>query len=544
MDTVTLQNQSNSLQGMLSNTAVRQLLTMVAIAASVALGVLVIMWTQSPDYNLLYANLDDQQASEIVQSLESAGIPYKLQGDGAVTVPAKFVHEARMKLAGEGLPSDSDVGLDMLQDEPGFGVSQFIETKRYNHGLETELGRTIAKLKPIKSARVHIALARDSVFIRDRSKTTASVMLDLRAGQRLENEQVAAVVYFLARSIHGLEADQVTVVDQSGRMLNSPDDSSDYAISANQFEHTQRVEESYIQRIEELISPIVGNGKVRAKVVADLDYTVSEETKEVYDPDRSVMRSENTSFQERRSDTEGAEGIPGALTNQPPVAGNAAATDNAVNANATMNTARNAIRNFEVDRTVSHTRQASGEIRRISVAVLVDDRQSVDAEGNVTTTPRTPDELEQINALVREAVGFSAERGDSIQVVNSSFETVDFGEPPAAPKWWETPAFRDLLKQGLGVLLVLILFFGALRPMSRSLIQAATVPQLAYAGGDAGGGGRMLAVEDSGTGGAVAALPEHDKMPVEKRIDNARKLAADNPESVASVVKTWVAEDG
>ncbi len=233
MDTVTLQNQPNSIQGMLSNTAVRQLLTMIAIAASVALGVLVILWTQSPDYNLLYANLDDQQAAEIIQSLEGAGIPYKVQGDGAVMVPAKRVHEARMKLAGEGLPSDSGVGLDMLQDEPGFGVSQFIETKRYNHGLETELGRTIAQLKPIKSARVHIALAKDSVFVRDRSKTSASVMLDLRAGQRLESDQVAAVVYFLSRSIHGLEAEQVTVVDQSGRMLNSPDDSSDYALSAN-----------------------------------------------------------------------------------------------------------------------------------------------------------------------------------------------------------------------------------------------------------------------------------------------------------------------
>ena len=541
MDTVTLQNPPSTIQGLLGNSAVRQLLTMVGIAGSVALGALVIMWSQAPDYNLLYANLDNAQASEIVQSLEAAGIPYKLQGEGAVTVPAKFVHEARMKLAGEGLPASTELGLDMLQDEPGFGVSQFIETKRYNHGLETELGRTIAQLKPVKSARVHIALAKDSVFVRDRSKTTASVLLDVRAGQRLENDQVAAVVYFIARSINGLDADQVTVVDQSGRMLNSPDSSNDYAVSANQFEHTQRVEETYVQSIEELLSPIVGTGKVRAKVVADLDFTQSEQTKEEYSPDRSVVRSENTSFKERRGDTAAAQGVPGALSNQPPVGGNAGATTNPDREINPIDTSRNAVRNFEVDRTISHTRQASGEIRRLSVAVIVDDRQSANADGTVTNTPRSQTELDQIGALVREAVGFNAERGDSIQVVNSSFETIEFGEPPLAPKLWETPAFRDLLKQGLGALLVLVLFFGALRPMSRSLMQAASAPQLAYSG--EGAGGRMLAVEDSNSG-AVAALPGPGKKPVEQRIDGARKMAADNPESVANVVKTWVAEDG
>lgn len=540
MDSVTVQNPMATAQSLLSNTAVRQLLTMVGIAASVAVGALVIMWTQSPDYNLLYANLEDAQSSEIIQSLETANIPYKLQG-GGVMVPAEFVHEARMKLAGEGLPSPSGTGLDMLHDEPGFGVSQFIETKRYNHGLETELGRTIAELKPVKRARVHIALAKDSVFVRDRSKTTASVMLEVRSGQKLENDQVDAIVYFLARSINGLEAENVTVVDQSGRMLNSPDNSTDAAVSGHQFEHTKRVEDDYVKRIEELLSPIVGIGKVRAQVVASLDYTQSESTKEIYDPDRSVLRSESTRIKERRGDAGGAQGIPGALSNQPPVAGNAA-NNNAGGDAASLDTARDAVRNFEVDRTISHTRQASGEIRRLSVAVIVDDRQSIDDEGNVQSTPRTAAEVQQLNALVREAVGFDEARGDTIQVINSSFETISIGEPPVDPKIWETPMFRDLLKQGLGVLLVLVLFFGALRPMSRSLIQAASSPQLAYAGVEGPATGRMLAVEDSGDD--VAELPESKNVSVETRIDNARKLAAENPETVANVVKDWVAEDG
>lgn len=543
MDTVTLKNSPNPMQGLLSNPAVRQLLTMVGIAASVALGALVIMWSQGPSYNVLYSNLTNEEASEVVQSLEGANIPYKLRGDGAITVPAKIVHEVRMNLAGEGLPSNSGKGLDILQEEQGFGVSQFIETKRYNHGLETELARTISQLKAVKSARVHIALAKDSVFVRDRGKTTASVLLDVLSGQRLEKEQVSSVVYLLARSIIGLEAENVAVIDQTGRMLNSPDASDDYAISSSQFEHTQKVEAAYVQRIEDLLSPIVGIGKVRAKVVANLDFTQSEETREEYAPDRSVLRSENTTFQERRGDMAAAQGIPGALTNQPPAGGNAGVTTNPEDAVNPIDTSRNAVRNFEVDRTISRTRLASGEIRRLSVAVIVDDRQTVDAEGNVTTASRSQAELDQLSALVREAVGFDEARGDSIQVVNSSFESVDIGEPPAAPKLWETPAFRDLLKQGLGALLVLMLFFGLLRPMSRSLIQAAATPQLAYAGGEGGASGRMLAVEDSGPG-AVAALPEPARKPVEQRIDGARKLAADNPESVANVVKTWVAEDG
>ncbi|MEM7081993.1 MAG: flagellar basal-body MS-ring/collar protein FliF [Pseudomonadota bacterium] len=538
MDSVTLQNPSSPLQGLLANAAVRQLISMVAIAASVALGVMVIMWSSTPDYNVLASNLPDGEVAEIVQALEAAGIPYDIEGQGMVSVPAAKVHVARMELASNGLPRESGIGLEMLKEEQGFGVSQFVEGKRYNHGLETELGRTISALDPVRSARVHIALAKDSVFVRDRGQTSASVVLDVLSGRRLLDEQVAAIVYILARSVNGLAAERVTVVDQTGRMLNSPDMSSNHALSANQFEHTSRVEDVYVQRIEELLSPIVGVGKVRAKVVASLDFTESEETRELFDPERSAVRSETTSISERRGDSADAQGVPGALTNQPPVGGNEATAG--ATPESRINTTRDAVRNFEVDRTVSHTRLASGEIRRLSVAVIVDDRQSTDEEGNVTKTARSDEELQQINALVREAVGFDEARGDSIQVVNSSFETFDPGEPPEAPKIWETPMFRDLLKQGLGVVLVLVLFFGALRPMTRSLMQAASAPQIAYAGaGEATG--RMLAVEDSG---AVATVDEAPPIPVEQRIENARKLAADSPESVAGVVKNWVAEDG
>lgn len=541
MDSVTVQNAPVSAGNLLSIPAVRQVLTMVAIAASVALGVLVIMWTQTPDYNVVYANLDDAQAAEIVAALDAAGIPYRMEGGGTVTVPSKRVYEARMKLATENLPSDTGSGLDMLQEEPGFGVSQFLEIKRYNHALEAELARTISKLKPVKSTRVHIAKAKESVFVRDQKATTASVMLDVLSGQRLEKEQVDSIASFLARSVNGLDVENVTVVDQYGRMLNSPDDADEYAMSAKQFEHTRRLEQSLINSIEELLSPIVGMGKVRAKVVADLDFTASEETQEVYDPDQTAVRSETTRTKERRGDANQAAGIPGALTNQPPVGGNNAAPANPEDELQPINTEQDAMRNYELSRTVRSVRQPTGEIRKLSVAVIVDDRQTLDEEGAVLNNPRTEEELAQINALVREAVGFDEARGDTLQVVNSSFETIDMGEPPAEPKLWETPLFRDLLKQGLGVALVLMLFFGALRPMSRSLIQAASAPQLAYAGAQAGANGQMLDVEEAGS---VAALPTPESVPVETRIDNARKLASENPETMAGVVKEWVAEDG
>lgn len=541
MDSLTLQQPASPLQGLLSNPALRQLLTLVGMAASVALGVMVILWSRTPDYNSLYANVSDQEAAEMVEVLQTAGIPYKLMANGGISVPAKSVHEARMQLAGEGLPASTELGLDMLKDDPGFGVSQFIENKRYIHGLETELGRTIAQLKPVRDARVHLAVAKDSVFVRNRGKTTASVLLDVRSGQRLESEQVAAIVYLLARSINGLEAEQITVVDQSGRMLNSPDSSTDHAMSANQFDHKRRVEESYVQRIEDLLSPIVGLGKVRAEVVADLDFTVSEQTEETFDPQKTVVRSEETSFNERRGDELAAQGVPGATSNKPPVSGNAGATADPEAQLKPIDTSREALRNYEVDRTVRHTRQATGEIRRLSVAVIIDNRESADAAGDVVSTPRTPEEIEQINSLVRETVGFDATRGDTIQVVNSSFETIAIGEAPEAIKFWETPAFRDVLKQGLGAMLVLIVIFGLLRPMSRGLLQAAGAPQLVNAGGAALPGSRMLAVEDSD---AQSALAAPTNIPVEQRIENTRKLAADNPETVAQVVKTWVAEDG
>lgn len=544
MDTVTLNDPAGPAGGLLQNPAVRQVLAMIGIAASVALGVAVILWSRTPEQTLLYANLTQEAAAEVAQSLQAAGIPFDVDsGGGAVRVPARHVDEARLHLASEGLPNQSGVGLELMQDDPAFGISQFMETKRYHHALEIELGRTIGKLKPVRAARVHLAMGKDTVFVRDKTKATASVLLDLHAGRALAPDQVAAIVHMVASSIPELDAEQVTVIDQFGKLLSAPDNAQDMALSAAQFELTRKLEADYVARIEDLLAPIVGFGRVRAQVVADLDFTVSEQTQESYDPARSVVRSEMSESNERRDGTPDA-GIPGALSNQPPVTGRDAAGAAAEAGAAPLNVSRSNTTNYEVDRTVRHTRNPTGRVQRLSVAVIVDDRQSVDEAGQTVSTPLGADEIEQITALVRETVGFDAQRGDTIQVVNKSFMAVAM-EAVEPPKLWETAWFRDLVKQALGVLLVLLVVFKVLKPMSSGLLQASTAslpgPLPRLAGLPDASGPRALP-EASGEGQPGEVL-EPAPPSLDERVDAAKQAVTADPERVAGIMKDWVAHD-
>ncbi|MDE2250451.1 MAG: flagellar M-ring protein FliF, partial [Gammaproteobacteria bacterium] len=295
----------------------RPLLLLVGIAAAVAAGVAVMLWWQGPNWSLLYGNLEANDASQVVQALQTAGIRYKLSDDtGAVMVPAEDVHAARLRLAGQGLPEGSSSGLDLINKDSGIGVSQFMENARYQYALETELARTISSLRSVAAARIHLAITQQSAFVRERRPVSASVFLQLRPGGRLEAEQVQAIIHLVASSIPDLSADQVTVVDQQGRLLSSPA-SAQSALQTEQFAAAQRVEDSYTQRIEELLVPLVGAGKVRAQVTVDLDTNENEESHEEYKPDSAVVRSEQTSEQTGPG-AGGAGGVPGALTNQPP----------------------------------------------------------------------------------------------------------------------------------------------------------------------------------------------------------------------------------
>src|SRR5580700_4377097 len=286
----------------------KPILLLIGIAAAVAAGVTVVLWTRGPSYSLLFANIAAEDQSQVAQALDAAQIPYRIQpGSNNIEVAAERVSEARMKLAGQGLP-ESGGGFALMDKDPGFGVSQFMENARYQHALETELGRTIANLRPIEAARVHLAIPRQSAFVR------------VKPGRRLEQGQVTAIVNLVASSIPEMEASQVTVVDQQGRLLSSPEGHDEFALREQQFDMVHRLEEDYTQRIEALLAPMIGAGRIRAQVVAQMDMAVSEEAHEQYRPESQIVRSEQISEQSSRDGSAGG-GVPGALTNQPPPAG-------------------------------------------------------------------------------------------------------------------------------------------------------------------------------------------------------------------------------
>lgn len=529
-----------TLLGVMRIPAVRQVMLLIGVAAAVAAGFAVISWSQAPGYTRLFSNLDGADASQVVEALRGADIEYKLNGDtGNIMVPEEKVHSARLELASQGLPAGATAGMDAIQEQTSFGVSQFMEGARYQYALEAELAKTIAHMGSVREARVHLALPKQSAFIRDQKSASASVLLQLFRGRSLEPDQASAIVHLIASSVPNLAAGNVTLVDQQGRLLSSESDEWGDAKTIKQFELSERIEKSYANRIEDLLTPLVGAGRVRAKVVANLDFTVVEETREAFDPASTVVRSEQINEQQRRDSLTGPQGgVPGALSNQPPeTTADAGAGDVQAGQSEPLNTTRSSTRNFEVDRTISRTRPQSGTIQRLSVAVLIDGSAVEGAEG---TEQRQLDEadIERFTSLVKEAVGFDEARGDTVAVVNAEFRSVP--EPVAVeePAFWETPAMRDSIKQGSGVLLVLILAFGLVRPMLRSLVSSNMTSSTQYL---AAGGANALAA--SAIPGAAVANPAIPAPAFDDKIAAAKNMTNHDPARVAQVVKKWVTAD-
>ncbi len=513
----------------------KPLLILIGVAAAVAAGVGIALWSQAPTYSLLFGNLSDTDASQLTQSLDQSGIPYRVE-HGAVLVPANRVTEARMGLAAKGLPSSS--GFSLMEKDPGFGVSQFMENARYQHAIETELARTIASLKPVQGARVHLALPQQSAFVRDRRPASASVFLQLNAGARIDRGQVAAIVNLVASSIPELGAEHVTVVDSQGRLLSSPEEDSEFAAREQQLELARRIEEDYSQRIVSLLTPLLGPGRVRAQVVAQIELSSTEEAREQYGPQSQVVRSEQTSEDMSRT-AGGPQGVPGALTNQPPEGGTALppgvqAQDDAQTAAATTpgSSSRQATRNYEIDRTVAYTRMPAGRLQRLSAAVVIDNLRTTAADGSVAETPLTEEQLERITGLVRDAVGFDDGRGDRVSVVNQSFlqEAVEVPEI-TAPPIWENPMVRDIARLVAGLVIILALLMFVVRPLLRNLaapVKAALVPPPPLPAPQAAG---------------AAPTRPADTIAYEQQIAQARGLVAKDPARVAQVVKEWVEKD-
>ena len=526
----------------------KQVGLLAGVAAAVAAAIWLVLWSQGQNYTVLYGQLSERESGQVMDALTAAGIEYKLNPSGAVSVPETKVQEARIRLASQGLPQSDSMGIEMIQKESALGSSSMMETARYQSVLETELARTIIKVQGVQSARVHLALPKPSVFLRDARKATASVMLQLYPGRRLEPGQVAAIVHLVASSVPELVASDVTLVDQAGSLLNSPDESAEAAASTRQLEYTRKLEEGYQRRIIELLEPMVGAGRVRATVTADLDFTLTEETHENYDPQKTAVRSEQTSKEQRRGG-DGAEGIPGALSNQPPgtsgapVIPGAPATPGGTAAQASGTTsgpssnAERSTRNFEVDRKLSYVKQPTGTLQRLSVGVVLDDWQKIGADGKVTTSPMSDTDIKRFTQLVRESIGLKDDRGDKLDVLNQAFKTA--GPIPAVEglPLWQTPWITALAKQLVGAALVLVVAFLVLRPLMKSLTRAPM--QLGSDAGDATdlAGDRVSLSKKNGP--AIKLSPSF-----EQQIAAARTLVGQDPKRAAQVVKDWVAADG
>jgi flagellar M-ring protein FliF len=569
-------NPASALQASL-----KPILLLVGIAAAVAAGVTVVLWTRGPSYSLLYANIATEDQSSIAQALEAAQIPYRIQpGSNSIEVASERVSEARMKLAGQGLP-ESGGGFALMDKDPGFGVSQFMENARYQHALESELARTIANLRPVEAARVHLAIPHQTAFVRDHHPGTASVFVQVKPGRRLEEGQVQAIVNLVASSVPEMEASQVTVVDQQGRLLSSPEGHDEFSLREQQFDMVHRLEEDYTQRIEALLTPMMGTGRVRAQVVAQMDMSVSEEAHEQYRPDSQIVRSEQISEQSSR-DGSGGGGVPGALTNQPPPAGVAQNPPNPAPANKTpaeanaanaanktptaaspatqpvggatgvagndSSSSKSTTRNYEIDRTVAYTHQPAGKLKRLTVAVLLDNLRTTDKEGKVKEIPLNQQQLDHVTQLVKDAVGFDEARGDNVNVVNASFTS---DAPPSdsdleSPAFWESPLFLNMAKLFGGITVLLVLVLSVLRPMVRTLIgpqrqQMQLIPRTAAAGG-------ATASDPLASGaGNTPALPGAQSKEIvlthEQQVAQARTLANQDAKRVAQVVRGWVAQD-
>ncbi len=535
--TVVPSSQIN-LSGVLRIPAVRQVLLLIGVAAAVAAGFSIVLWSQAPGYTPLYADLGAQEAAQVVDALKAAEIDYKLNGDGSILVAESRVHDARLQLASQGLPQSASAGMESMQEQSSFGVSQFMETARYQHALEAELARTISSLGAVSEARVHLALPKETAFIRDRKKASASVLLHLYRGRVLEQDQASSIVHLVASSVPNLVAGDVTLIDQNGRLLSAGNDQPADAMATTQFKYSRQLEEIYKGRIEDLLTPLLGAGRVRAEVVADVDFTYVEETRESFDPARSVVRSEQINEDKTSGSAFLASGIPGALSNQPPVTvanpvaqGASLATEGELTE--PLNSSRSSTRNYEVDRTIRHTRPQSGAIRKLSVAVLVD-QSSLSTETDDALVSDA--DIARYTALVKEAVGFSESRGDTVVVLSEAFLAIEEAVEAEPPAIWEAPLFRDSIKQVLGAVVALAIAFGIVRPMLRGVVAGGPVMSGKYIAGGGEYTGSFGAPQLAG--GGAAALPNY-----EEKVAAAKNITGHDPARVAQVVKKWVTAD-
>jgi len=544
-ETSALPEQGNTLLRQLNQLNLQQIMGVaVGIAALIALIAGAWLWGQTPDYRLLYSNLSDRDGGAIIESLQQLNIPYKFaEGGGALMVPSSQVHEARLKLASQGLPKGGTVGFELMENQR-FGITQFAEQVNYQRALEGELARSVQSIGAVAGARVHLAIPKPSVFVKDQQKPSASVVLNLHGGRLLDAAQVSAIVHLISSSVPELSAKSVTVVDQNGTLLSANHDGGNDGLDGNQLKYVQQIEQNYAKRIEALLMPLLGANNVRAQVTADIDFSRTEQTAEIYKPNQnpaeSVIRSQQSSEAMNGSGLETG-GVPGALTNQPPVpatapivAAPAAQSGVAGGDSANIsNLQKESTINYEVDRTIRHTILPVGMIKRISVAVVVNgNRKMTDAKGKSITKTLSDAEKTQINNLVKDAMGFDQTRGDTLNVQVAAFN--EDKEVVEEVPFWKQPGTVELAKEIVKYLLIglvmLFAIFGIIKPALRPLFAA---PEF-KAGGDFGPGGEKQEQK------AAETVPYQSVNSYEQNLQVAREISKKDPMIVATVIKDWV----
>ncbi|MCE3025805.1 flagellar basal-body MS-ring/collar protein FliF [Salinicola sp. DM10] len=570
----------------------------VAGAAALAIVVALLLWARAPDYRVLYSTLTDADGGRIITQLDAMGVPYRFsEGGQALLVPADQVRPLRLKLAEQGLPQASGVGFELM-DNQAFGISQFAEQVNYQRALEGELARTIATLGSVERARVHLAMAKPSVFVRESEPASASVVVDLQPGRVLSPGQVNAIVHMVSSSVPELATNAVTVIDQNGDLLTR-DQGDGTRLDGTQLDYVHNLEKTYAERIEAILAPIVGAKNVKAQVTAQVDFAQREQTAERYGPNQganeAAVRSEQNSAS-YQSDADLAMGIPGALSNQPPGTAaspinapgtqananggnNNAGNNNAANNNAGNNNGNNAGNNngnnnagqdqttqngnaqtgqmrrdstinYEVDRTVEHVKQHSGALERLSVAVVVNYRETTGEDGQPKTVALSDAEMDQIRGLVRQAMGYSQARGDDLAVVNSPFQT---SEPTFTPEpWWQSPEIwslgQSVLKYLLVALVAMFLWFKVVKPLVRRQTRDAQPAAFNAPSGVSGAAGAASYQQVSEADGDDEPAPVNSTRERSRRrssgyeqdLKDAREIAQEDPRLVAMVVRSWM----
>jgi len=511
----------------------------IAIAISVILAAW--LWTREAPYSVLFSNLDERDGGAIIASLQQQNIPYRFSADGgAILVPNERVHDTRLRLASQGLPKGGQVGFEVMENQK-LGVSQFLEQVNFQRALEGELSRTIQSISSVMAARVHLAIPKQSGFLRDEKKPTASVMLTLYPGRRMDASQVAGIVHLVASSVPHMSYEGVSVVDQNGSLLTErPDPYGNGKLDATKLHYVEEVESAYIKRIEAILTPMVGSYNFKAQVTADIDFNQVEKTAETYRPNPSpeqAIRSQQTVEEyNRRAEIQG---VPGALTNQPPVPATAPITNPAVgdanNGQPPISSNRSATLNYELDRSIQHVRQSLGQIRRLSVAVVVNYRSEKTANGQLRTVPLNDDELAKIHNLVREAMGFNEARGDSLNVSSAPF--AELPPPDEGLPFWKNPEIMELIKEGskFAMLLLALAFayFAVIRPLLRVVAPPPPPPPKTEQGEDDSD-------DDDEDEDAILELSGAKPDGFEEKLAWARQVAQENPRMIANLIKEWL----